>query len=128
MQKLGIDFGSKKIGLALSDESGSMAFPHSVIPNNSEHVKKIEALISERNVQEIVIGHSKNLDGTDNKIQGAIESLMMDLTLATGLPIHLEPEQFTSQEAIRITGKNDQIDASAAALILNSYITKQNNT
>ena len=38
MQRLGIDYGSKKIGLALSDESGTLAFPHSVIPNDAEIV------------------------------------------------------------------------------------------
>lgn len=127
MQRMGIDFGSKKIGIALSDESGVMAFPHSVIPNDDKFLDKIEAIINERNVKEIVIGQSLNLDGSPNKIQAAIENLVMDLTLATGLPIHLEPEQYSSREATHITGKNKQIDAAAAAIILNSYLTKQKN-
>jgi len=128
MQRIGIDYGSKKIGIALSDESGVMAFPHSVIPHDKKHLGEIVRLIAERNVEEIVIGHSLNLDGNPNKIQAMIESFMMDLTLETGLPIHLEPEQYSSREAAIITGKNEQIDASAAAIILNSFITKQKNS
>ena len=127
MQRLGIDYGSKKIGLALSDESGTLAFPHSVIPNDAEYRKKIERLIDERKVQEIVIGQSLNLDGSPNQIQAEIEELVTDLTLATGLPVHLEPEQYSSRQAASETGKNKQIDASAAAIILDSYITKQKN-
>lgn len=124
---MGIDFGSKKIGVALSDESGVMAFPHSVILNDGQYLKTLEKIIADRNVREIVIGHSLNLDGSPNKIQSSIEECIMDLTLSTGLPIHLEPEQYSSQEAARITGKNQQVDASAAAIILNSFIEKQKN-
>lgn len=127
MQRIGIDYGTKKIGIALSDESGAMAFPHSVILNDAQFLKKIEALIAQRKVKEIVIGHSLNLNGTPNPLQADIKNLVMDLTLNLGLPIHLEPEQYSSREAATITGKNDKIDASAAALILNSYIIKQKN-
>lgn len=127
MRKLGIDYGMKNVGLALTDESGTMAFPHSVIPNDKNLQKTIEDLIESEGVVEIVIGHSVNRDGTDNPVQSYIQELMTDLTLAVGLPIHLEPEQYTSQQASRITGKNGQIDASAAAIILESFITKQQN-
>jgi len=125
MKRMGIDFGSKKVGIALSDDSGVMAFPHGVIPNDKRLQQQVESLIQKNLVEEIVIGHSLNLDGTPNSIQADIESFMMDLTLAVGLPIHLEPEQFSSQEAARITGKNTQVDAAAAAIILNSFICKQ---
>jgi len=127
MQRIGIDYGTKRIGIALSDESGTMAFPHSVIPNDAQFLEKIETILTERSVKEIVIGQSLNLDGKPNKLQSEIENLVMDLTLSTGLPIHLEPEQYSSREASAVTGKNDQIDAAAAAIILNSYITKQKN-
>ena len=125
MRRLGIDFGTKKVGLALTDEGGSMAFPHSVIPNDSELQKTIERLIEEEKVQEVVIGQSLNLDGTSNPVQRHIESFITDLTLSMPIPIYLEPEQLTSVEAARVTGKNDKIDASAAALILSSFLAKQ---
>lgn len=125
MRKMGIDYGTKNVGIAFTDEGGVMAFPHGVIPNDAKLQETIKQLIAEKAVVEIVIGHSLDRDGKPNEIHAAVEALMTDLTLAVGIPIHLEPEQYTSQEAKRIQGKNDQIDASAAAIILNSYITKQ---
>lgn len=125
MRKLGIDFGSKKVGLALTDESGAMAFPHSVVPNDDKLLKVVCDLIEKERVSEVVIGHSVNKDGQDNKIQTAIEAFMTDLTLQLGVPVHLHNEIYSTQEAIRIQGRNDQTDAAAAAIILNSFITKR---
>lgn len=125
MRKLGIDFGSKKVGIALTDESGTMAFPHGVWPNDSELLAKVEQLIEAEGVMEIVIGHSKNKDGSDNVVQAKIEEFIGDLTLRLPVPIHLQPEQYSTQEALRIQGRNDQTDAAAAAIILDSYLTKK---
>jgi len=127
MQRMGIDFGSKKIGIALSDESGVMAFPHSVIPNDAVFFKTIESLIQERDVKEIVIGHSLDREGNPNAIHSAVEEFMTDITLSLGIPVHLEPEQYSTQQAGRTTGKNAQTDAAAAAIILDSYLTKLKN-
>jgi len=124
MRKMGIDYGSKRVGIALTDEGGRMAFPHEVFPNDADLQKKIEKLISEKEVVEIVIGHSLDREGNPNKIHTAVEALMMDLTLSIGIPIHLQPEQYTTQEAVRLQGRNDKVDASAAAIILNSYLTQ----
>ncbi len=122
---MGIDYGSKRVGIALTDEGGVMAFPHGVLPNDTHLQKTIENLISEKEVAEIVIGHSLDREGNPNAIHTAVEGLMMDLTLSVGIPIHLQPEQYTTQEAVRLQGRNDQVDASAAAIILNSYLTQQ---
>ena len=102
-----------------------MAFPHKVLPNAPTLQKEIEAIINNNNVAEIVIGHSLDKQSKPNKIQAAIEELMTDLTLSTGLPIHLQPEQFSTQAALQIQGRNDMTDAAAAALILDSFITKK---
>lgn len=122
---MGIDFGSKNIGLALTDESGSMAFPHGVIRNDGKALAVVESLIKEKDVKEVVIGHSLDYSGKVNKIHAQVENFMTDLTLAIGIPIHLEPEQYSTQQAIRIQGKNDQTDAAAAAIILDSFITRK---
>jgi len=124
MRKLGIDYGTKKLGLALTDESGSMAFPHSVIPNTPDLLKTIVKLIDKEKVGEIVIGHSLDRNGKPNAVHAAVEGLMLDLTLETGLPIHLQSEQYSTQAAIQLQGKNKMTDAAAAALILDSFITK----
>lgn len=125
MRLLGIDYGSKKTGLALTDESGTMAFPHSVVPTDAKLLATIEKLIMKEKVGEIVLGYSLNRDGKPNTIHAAAEELMLDLTLAVGLPVHLQPEQYTTQAAIQLQGRNTQTDASAAALILDAYLIKQ---
>lgn len=124
MRILGIDYGSKRVGTALTDDKGMMAFPHVVFPNNIQLVPSIEKLIQEKEVGAIVIGYSLGRDGKPNKIHESVEEFMTDLTLATGLPIYLEPEQYTTQEAARFQGKSDKIDAAAASIILNSYIMR----
>ena len=125
MRYLGIDYGTKRVGIALSDETGKVAFPHEVLPNNAHLLASLEECIKEHAVEAIVIGHSKNTTGENNPIHAAVTELMNDLTLATGLPIALEPEKYTTQEAILWQGKNDKTDASAAAIILNSYLSRE---
>ncbi len=127
MRKLGIDFGTKKVGLALTDEAGKMAFPHDVILNDSALLGAVEALVDEKKVTEIVFGHSLNLAGEVNPVQADIEAFMGELSLRCPIPMHLEPEQLTSQQAAAVTGKNDQIDAAAAAIILDTWLQKQSN-
>ncbi len=125
MRKMGIDFGHKKVGLALTDEAGMMAFPHGVLKNDAELLKQVVSLAEEKAVTEIVIGHSLDKEGKANKIHSQVEEFIGDLTLQLGVPIHLEPEQYSTFEATRIQGKNEHTDAAAAAIILNSYITRR---
>ena len=124
MRMMGIDFGSKKVGIVLSDEGGSMAFPHSVVPNDSKLLALVTALITEKRVGEVVIGHSLDKEGNANQIHTAVEAFMLDLTLQLGIPVHLEPEQYSTQQALRIQGKTTMTDAAAAAIILDSFLTK----
>ena len=121
---MGIDFGSKRVGVAFSDDAGLMAFPHEVYKNDADLLSTIEALIEEKQVSDVVVGLSLGRDGEPNKIHEAVEEFIGDLTLRTPIPIHLEPEQYTTQEATRFQGKNEMTDASAAAIILNSYIER----
>ncbi len=119
---MGIDFGSKKVGIAITDENGSMAFPHSVLANDKSLLSNITDLIDKEGIKEIVIGHSLDLAGNPNPIHSQVEEFIADITMRSGIPIHLQPEQFTTQEAIRIQGRNKKTDASAAAIILESFI------
>lgn len=125
MRYIGIDYGSKKVGIALSDERGTMAFPHAVIPNNSSFLEEIIALIRGKEVGEAIIGASYDNDGTPNEILEKSETFARELEKHADIPVHFEPEFYTSQEAIRIQGRTDMTDASAAALILNSYLGKK---
>jgi putative Holliday junction resolvase len=122
---MGIDYGTKRVGVALSDEGGAMAFPHLVLDNDVKLLDKLEEIINERQVGAIVIGHSLSRDGQPNPVHADVEELIGDMTLRVGVPIHLEPEQYSTQAALRDQGRTAQTDASAAAIILNSFITKK---
>lgn len=124
MRRIGIDYGTKRVGVSLSDESGKMAFPHGVFSNDDTLLKNIVTLVEEKSVGEIIIGYSLGRDGKPNEVHKLVEILITDLTLETGLPIHLEPEQYTTQEALRIQGRNEMTDAAAATLILNNYLSR----
>jgi putative Holliday junction resolvase len=121
---MGIDYGKKRVGVAISDEVQMMAFPHAVFPNDATLLKKLYAVIAEKGVSEIVIGHSLDREGKPNIIHSQVEELITDLTLETGLPIHLEPELYTTQAALRIQGRNDMTDAAAATLILDNFLIR----
>ena len=121
---MGIDYGTKRVGIALSDDKAMMAFPHTVLPNDVSLMKTIEALAEKEGVERIVIGHSLGRDGAPNKVHAQVEDFIQDLTLHIGLPIELEPEQYTTQEAIRFQGRTEMTDAGAASIILNSYLMR----
>ena len=125
MRFLGIDYGTKRIGLALSDESGRFAFPNSVLENDISAMSTILRLVRENNVGKIVIGESRDYKGNPNPILAASKRFAEKVATETGLLVVLEPEFLTSAEAARIQGEGKTLDASAAALILKSYLDKQ---
>lgn len=131
MRYIGIDYGSKKVGIALSDEAGTMGFPHGVLPNTSELVSEIAKLVAEKEVGAAVVGESRNFSGEDNPVAARAREFAERLTARTGLPVHFEPETYSTQEArrypdgTRMPGSPD-VDASAAALILTSFLERYN--
>ncbi len=126
MRIIGIDYGEKRVGIASTDESGEFALPRMVLDNDENLFVEIEKLATKENVKRIILGESKKLDGKDNLISKDIEKFRMDL-LDRGFEVIMHPEVFTSLEAERLQGKGDMIDASAAAIILKSYIDKEKN-
>jgi putative Holliday junction resolvase len=129
MRTLGIDFGSKRIGIALSDESNGFALPYGVVENNKYIVREIKELCVLNDVGEIVIGESKDFKGEDNVIMEMITPFIESLKQVVAIPVVLHPEFMTSSQAERLQGKNDMLDASAAAIILSSYLElKKHNT
>ena len=126
MRILGIDYGSKNIGVALSDERGEWAFPHSVLANDEKTVGAILKLMKENLVKEVVIGESKDFKGKANEIMAAASGFAKPLA-AAGLVVHFEPEYLTSHQAQHIQGVTKMLDASAATIILQSFLEKRKN-
>ena len=124
MRLLGIDYGSKNIGIALSDEKGQFAIPLIVIRNSKNLSNEIIDIAKVNNIEEIVLGESKNYKGEANSILSESLKLKSDLEKQDFI-VHLEPEFMTSINAERFQGKIDMLDASAAALILQSFLDKR---
>src|SRR3989338_2590556 len=125
MRFLGIDYGTKRIGLALSDEEANFSFTHDVWANDKSFFQKITDFIKEKSVGAIVIGESLDFKQQNNPIMEDISALKERIEKEMKLPVHLEPEFFTSAEARRLQGKHEKTDASAAAIILQSYLDKK---
>jgi len=138
MRYLGIDYGTKRVGIAMSDDSGSIAFPHKILPNDMVLIDSIHNICGEEEIAAIVLGESHDLSGKPNKIMGSIEELKHNLEAELDLPVYLQKEFMTTVEARGREGKDQNnarkvtknrqsaADASAAALILQRYLDKNN--
>ena len=122
MKYLGIDYGTKRIGLASSDEEGKIAFPLSVLENDNKFIENLRHIIEEKEIKKVVIGESKNYKMQDNAIMTDILDLKSIIESIFQIDAILYPEVLTSLEAEKIQGKNEMLDASAAAIILQSYL------
>ncbi len=141
MKHLAIDYGLKNVGIAVSDEEGKMAFPKTVFVNDKNLIGKIVKMIKDENVKHVIIGKSLNLSGDPNPIMEKIFDFKKRLKDEVDLPMHFQREWYTSAEADRVQGQSlrnirkgdrkakgvnlDKNDASAAALILRSYLERR---
>jgi putative Holliday junction resolvase len=135
MRYLGIDYGSRKVGVALSDESGTMGFPHGILENAPALLETLLALAAKEGAKKVVIGDSRGLDERDNAVnEGA--HLLGDRLEESGLEVFYEDERFTSAQAARQFAPQEksrkqktrvEVDASAAALILTNFLAKPNH-
>ncbi|HXK35045.1 MAG TPA: Holliday junction resolvase RuvX [Candidatus Paceibacterota bacterium] len=138
MKFLGIDYGAKRVGIALSDEGGKIAFPKDIIINDKNLLTKIAKIAKEEKVEKIVLGESLTSFGDPNKIMEEILSFKGRLE-NSGFSLELEKEFMTSLLARmgplaikpvatprRKERKTEAIDAKAAALILQRYLDRIN--
>ncbi len=138
MRYLGIDFGTKRVGVAVSDETGGFALPLVVLANGGGLFPALKKIIAEKEIGAVVLGESKDFKGGDNIVMKAITEFKITLEKETGLLVHLEPEFMSSEQAAHPIArgkrnparktklkKNANLDASAAAIILQSYLDKK---
>lgn len=128
MKYLGIDYGGKRVGLALSDEEGRIAFPRETVENRgpAKLAGYLKKLISRENVEKVIVGLPLGQDGKDTEqtkqVRNFIEALHREITI----PIELENELLTTSIARGEGVAKEHVDASAAALILQSYLDRKN--
>lgn len=137
MKYMGIDYGSKKVGIAISEEEGKIAFPFLVLINNQSLVTKVAHICEDEKVEDIIIGESLNSFGEPNKIMEGIKKFKSSLEKVVDLPIYFEKEFLTSKHSdIPKTKdifsarkskkeKNRKDDSKAATLILQRFLDRE---
>lgn len=122
MKYLGMDYGSKRVGVALSDEAGTLAFPREVLPNDSELMQNLARIIEEEKPASIVVGDTRSHGGAENPVTPEAERFTEELK-RFGLPVALVPEAWSSVEASRYApAGSGHHDSAAAAFILQRFL------
>lgn len=135
MRIMGLDFGSKTVGVAISDPLLITAQGKEIVRRKDEnHLRKtlarIEELIVEYEVEKIVLGYPVNMDGSEGPRVEATKEFKDKLERRTGLPVIFWDERLTTVEAdeammeagIRREKRKEYVDMIAATLILQSYL------
>jgi putative holliday junction resolvase len=133
---LGLDVGSRRIGVAVSDELGLTAQPVLTLerkPNQREDLRSLARLCRRFGVAAIVVGNPLHLSGQAGNRASKTQAFAGELGKLTGLPIHLWDERLTTHEAHRLlyaSGRRRQdhtrvVDQVAAVLILQSFLDEQ---
>ena len=123
---LGIDYGTKNIGLALADEALRIPYPLESVSNNSKIIETIKDVVREHEVSKIVIGLPKHAYGNEGESAKAARGFGEKLKILD-LPIIFEDERFSSAMVKKMMAdeKNYDKDAIEAAVILESYLEKK---
>jgi putative Holliday junction resolvase len=134
MRCLGIDYGTKRVGLAHGDEIG-VATPLPALTDADEAARwaKLGEVIKQRRITELVLGYPYNMDGSVGFKAKEVDAFAAKLKAAFGLPVHLVDETLTSSEAESSIAKKDRravrdsglIDSRAACLILQDYLDQK---
>ena len=125
---LGLDVGQARIGVALARLDVRLPQPQGAIPNDDHTMDAIRRLVAEHDVQQIVVGWPRGLDGQTTGQTKASEAFADDVRQATGIPVALQDEAMTSQKAeaeLQSRGKSyakGDIDALAATYIVEDYL------
>jgi putative Holliday junction resolvase len=123
MKFLGIDYGSKRIGVAVSDAAGAIAFPRKVVPNDDQALPRILRSIEDERVGACVVGDTLGSSGAENPVTAQARRFSEELQRQSALPVVYAPELWSSIEAARYApegGAHD--DSAAAAIILQRYL------
>ncbi len=132
MRILALDHGSRRIGVALSDELKLIAQPLEYIPAEplADFQARLKQLVQERDVELILVGMPRNMDGTYGPAAAKVQEFVNSLKTAVSLPIKTWDERLTSVQAnrlliqgnVRRDKRKEKVDKMAAAILLQSYL------
>ncbi|MCL2538652.1 MAG: Holliday junction resolvase RuvX [Alphaproteobacteria bacterium] len=118
---LGIDWGVRRTGTAVSDESREFVFPREILAG-AEHFTPLQEIVRSEKIVGIIIGLPMHADGTDSDTTRSVRGFAEKLAAAVDIPITLVDERLSSAAASEIVG-NRKLDAAAAAVILEDAIS-----
>ncbi len=136
MRYLGLDLGSRTLGIAISDPTGLIASSYTIIRHNEEYdrlVKEVLNIVVDKKIDEIVLGLPKNMNNTIGPKGELSIQFKQDLESVIHKPVHLIDERLTTKQANDLLISNDTsrkkrkkvIDSMAATIILQSYLDKK---
>ncbi|MCR4892049.1 MAG: Holliday junction resolvase RuvX [Lachnospiraceae bacterium] len=136
MKYIGLDYGAKSVGIALTDETGTLARGVETVFRDSEKrlrktLRRIEEIIVESGAGALVVGLPLNMDGSEGERAEKARDFGQALARRTGLPVYYQDERLSTVEAgeiLELNGVNgrrerkERIDNVAAAVILEDYL------
>ena len=134
---IGLDLGSKRIGVSICDERQSIATPYKTINRISADnlIDELKEIIKENNIKGIVIGNPINMDGSSGSSAQSVKDISINISKSIDLPVCLWDERLSTVGAfnlskeldVNISKKIKKIDQNAAAFILQGAIDYLNN-
>ena len=136
MRVLGVDLGSKRIGIATSDRSGTIATPYTVLLRcgsmGGDH-RNIAKMVVEEEAEAVIVGLPLNMDGSEGKAAQAARVEAARMATVVGVPVHVHDERLTTVEADRVLmeqkmnaqARRRVVDKVAAAVMLQSWLDTQ---
>ena len=134
---IGLDLGSKRIGVSICDEKQLIATPLKTINRNSLHelISELKVIIDENDIKGIVIGNPLNMDGSSGRSTQSIKDMSKNIEKNINIPVCLWDERLStvgafnlsSQLDINVSKREKKIDENAAAFILQGAIDFLNN-
>ncbi len=135
MRVLALDVGDKRVGVAISDPSQLLARSLKTIrrKSNQEHFAAVARLAEEYEVEKVVVGYPRSLDGTTGEQAGKVERYAEGLSEVLNVPVVLWDERLSTVSAerlmreagLRSEKRRERVDAVAAAVILQDYLDSQ---
>lgn len=134
MRCLGIDYGTRRIGLSYGDDLGvATPLPALVAPPAGERAAALAQVIRDRRITDLVLGYPYNMDGTAGFKAREVDAFAARLRAEFGLPVHLVDERLTSYEAESTIRKPHRravrasgiVDSRAATLILQDFLSQK---
>ena len=136
MRYLGLDLGTRTLGLSVSDATGTIASSRGILKHNEEYQKLVEmvgTIIKEEGIEEIVLGFPKNMNNSVGERGNIALEFKEMLEKAYNIPVHMQDERLTTVQAEHLLVSNDTsrkkrkkvIDSVAATIILQSYLDRK---